>query len=195
MTTEHETTYIDISGRAAPAALLARMHKGLFWAGVVMIVLGIAALVMPLVSSLIVEIMIGWLLTLSGAISVVGAFSLRSTRLFLWELVAGLITFAVGLWMLFFPLQGLVALTILVAVMLILTGAAQFAFALWARSVSGWAWGILSALISIALGVYILFVLPEASAVILGVIVGIDFLSTGIAFVLISQSVRRGLEA
>lgn len=187
----------DIFPAVDPSSILAKMQKGLFWAGVVMILLGMAALLMPLFSSLIVELLIGWLLAISGAVSVVGAFSLRRTGLFVWELISGLITLAVGLLMLFFPLQGMIALTVLVAVVLVLTGAAQIAFAFWARSVSGWGWGwgLLSAIISVGLGGYILVALPEASMMILGLFVGVDFVSTGLALVLIARSVRPAIAA
>ena len=50
---------------------------------IVMITLGLAAILMPLVSSLVVEILVGWLLTASGAVAVVGALSLRDTGLFI----------------------------------------------------------------------------------------------------------------
>jgi len=173
-----------------PTAILTKMRKGFLWAGIVMIVLGMAAVIMPTLSSLVVEILIGWLLTLSGIVAVIGAFSLRNTGLFVWELIFGLITSMAGLWLLFFPLEGLVALTVLVSVILMLTGSAQIAFALWARPASGWGWGLFSAIISMVLGGYILFALPEASAVILGIFVGVDFISTGAALVMIAWSVR-----
>ena len=170
---------------------LAKMRKGFFWAGLVMVVLGMAAVLMPFFSSLVVEILIGWLLTMSGAVVVIGAFSFRRTGMFLWQLFSGLITVMAGLLLLLFPLQGLIALTVLVAFILVFTGAAQFAFALWARPAPGWSWALMSAAISILLGVLIVFALPQASAVTLGLIVGIDFISTGVALMLISRSVRE----
>ena len=173
---------------AGAAPFLLRMRKGMFWGGVVMILLGIAAIMMPFITSLVVEIMIGWLLTISGSLAVISAFSLRGTGVFGWELGTGLITLAGGLLMLFFPLEGLIALTALVALIMVSTGVAQGAFALWVRPMSGWAWGGLSAVISIVLGAYIFWALPEASAVILGLLVGIDFVSTGTALVLIERS-------
>lgn len=178
-----------------PVALLKRLHKGFLWAGIVMIALGLVAILMPLVSSLVVEILVGWLLTVSGAVAVVGALSLRGTGLFMWEMISGLITLAAGLLMLVFPLQGLVALTFLVAVVFMLTGAAQMAFAFWVRPAPGWAWGLMSATISILLGGYILGALPEASAVILGLLVGVDFISTGVALVLIARAARQNIRA
>jgi uncharacterized membrane protein HdeD (DUF308 family) len=161
----------------------------MFGGGIVMLLLGIAAIMMPLLSSLVVEIMIGWLLALSGAFAIIGAFSLRGTKLFAWEFITGLITFVAGVLMLTYPLEGLIALTVIVAGTMLLTGIVQGAFALWVRPAAGWVWGGLSALISVILAIYIFVALPEASGVILGLLVGIDFVSTGTALVLISRSV------
>ena len=173
-----------------PGGVLVKTGRSLFWTGLVMILLGVAALIVPFFTSLVVEVLVGWLLTVSGLVSVIGAMSLRATGLFFVQFVAGLIALGAGLLMLIFPLQGLIALTVLLAVVLMLTGAAQVAFALWARPALGWAWGVLSALISMGLGVYILAALPVASTMVLGLLVGIDFVSTGVALVLISRSVR-----
>lgn len=167
------------------------MGKGLFWVGLVMVFLGAAAVIMPLASSLVLEVLIGWLLTMSGIVAVVGAMQFRGTGLFLWQLLVGLITLAVGLLMLLYPLQGLVALTVLVAAIFVLTGLAQASFSFWLRPAPGWGWGMTSALISLGLGVYIFAVLSEASTVVLGLLVGIDFLSTGLALVMISRSPFR----
>lgn len=168
--------------------IVRRLRKAWFFGGLTMIGLGLAALLLPTLSSLVIGILIGWLLFLSGVIAVAWAFSVRGTGLFVWQLVAGLGPLLAGALLIVFPEQGLIALTLLVGLVLLLTGVAQSSFALWVRPVSGWGWGMISAVISIALGVYILVMLPVASAVILGILVGIDFLSTGVAMVLIAQS-------
>lgn len=153
-----------------------------------MIVLGAFALAVPWITSLMVSVFIGWLLVIAGIASLFGSMALRGTVLFVWQALAGLATLVAGLLLLIYPAQGLVALTALVALVLLLTGVAQGAFAFWMRPLSGWVWGLLSAAVSLALGIVILASLPEASAVVLGIFVGIDFLSTGIALVLISRS-------
>lgn len=175
------------------SSTFSKMRSGMLWIGVAMIVLGMIALALPLLSSLVVEIFVGLLLTISGLVTVTGAFSLRGTGVFMWASVAGLLTLAAGILMLFFPVQGLVALTLLVAIVLFVTGAAQVAFASWMRPAPGWIWSMLSALVSLCLGALIIVTLPEASAVVLGVLIGFDFLSTGVALVLIARSAKSSL--
>jgi uncharacterized membrane protein HdeD (DUF308 family) len=173
-----------------PFTILSKMRKRLFWAGIVMVVLGAAAIMTPYFSSLVVEVLIGWLLTMSGVLALIATFSLRGAGPFAWSLVSASITLVAGLLLLIYPLQGLVALTVLVAVVLVITGIAQGVLAVWVRPISGWVWGGASAIVSIVLGGYIFVALPDASAVILGLMVGIDFVSTGVALVLISRGRR-----
>ncbi|MDF1669232.1 MAG: HdeD family acid-resistance protein [Roseovarius sp.] len=170
--------------------VMARMRKIWLWTGIVMIILGVAALLMPVLSSLIIGILIGWLLFISGVIAVAAAFSFRGTGLFGWQLIGGLVPLVAGGLLLVFPAQGLIALTVLVGCVFLLTGAAQSSFAFWVRPASGWGWMLASGIISIALGGFVLVALPEASAVLLGILFGIDFVSTGISMVLIAMSTR-----
>lgn len=179
------------SNRSQPEITLARLRKIWLWIGIGMIVLGIGALLMPVVSSLILGILIGWLLFISGVVAVASSFSFRGTGLFGWQLAGGLVPLVAGALLIVFPAQGLIALTVLVGLIFLLTGAAQSSFAFWARPARGWGWILASALISIALGVFVLVALPEASAVVLGVLFGIDFVSTGISMVLIAISARH----
>ena len=89
----------------------------------------ILVLILPLFSSLILDVLIGWLLTISGFVSVVGAFSLHGAGPFIREMRVALVALAAGFLIPSFPLQGLIALTVLVAVVLVLAGATQTAFA------------------------------------------------------------------
>ncbi len=170
--------------------LLARMRKIWLWTGIVMIALGIGALLMPVLSSLIIGILIGWLMFISGIIAVASAFSFRGTGLFAWQLIGGLVPLVAGALLLVFPAQGLIALTVLVGIVFLLTGIAQSSFAFWVRPSPNWGWILASAVISIALGGFVLMALPEASAVLLGVLFGIDFVSTGVSMVLIAIAAR-----
>lgn len=75
----------DLEGNpnAPRAAFVSEEAIGELEGAIVMITLGLAAILMPLVGSLVVEILVGWLLTVSGAVAVVGALSLRDTGLFI----------------------------------------------------------------------------------------------------------------
>lgn len=184
----------SLTGAPQSPRPLRRARKVLFVAGVALVALGFAALIAPVISSLIVGFFIGWLLFMGGVIMVATALSLRGTGQFFWQLLAGLVPLMAGAFLIVFPAQGVVALTVLVAVLFLVTGVAQSAFALWARPSRGWGWGLASAGVSIALGAWILLALPEASEVLLGILVGIDFVTTGAALIVIARAARRSAE-
>jgi uncharacterized membrane protein HdeD (DUF308 family) len=109
---------------------------------------------------------------------------------FVGQLVADLVPVSAGTFLILFPAEGLIALTLLVGLLFLPTGIAQSAFALWARPASGWGWGIISAAVSVVLGGQILMDLREAYTIALGVLMGIDFLTTGFAMTLTAQGTR-----
>ena len=167
---------------------LRQYRDGLSKAAMLMILLGVLAIILPVASSLAVNFMIGGILTLAGLVGFFFALSLRSTGLFIWAMISGLFPLCIGLYLLFFPAAGLVALTAFVAIVLLVTGVSQALFALEMRKSRNWEWALISALISTILGVFILVALPQASRVLLGIFLGIDLVSTGLAVLLISTA-------
>jgi len=153
-----------------------------------MALLGILAIVMPVVSSLAVNFLIGGVLAFGGLLAVLVAFSLRGSGVFIWALISGLFPLCVGLLFLFFPAATLMTATALIAALLLLTGVWQGIFAFEIRGLGGWVWAAISSLISIGLGVLIFAALPQASSILLGTILGIDLMSTGLALILISAA-------
>ncbi len=166
-------------------------RKRLFATGVAMTVLGVLAIIMPAVSSYAVNFLIGTILTLGGLFAVLLALPFRGTRAFVWMLLAGLFPLCAGLYLLLFPTSGLTMLTFLIAAILLLTGVAQCLSAFDMRANAGAGWLILSGVISIGLGIVIFAVLPQASTVVLGVLLGIDLISTGVSLMLLTAALPR----
>ena len=159
--------------------------------GIVMIVLGILAIVMPVVSSYAVNFLIGAVLTFGGLLAVLLALPFKGTHAFVWMLFAGMFPLCAGLFLLFLPASGLAALTFVIAAILLLTGVSQSISAFDMRGIKGSGWVLISGLISIGLGVLIFAVLPEASTVLLGILLGIDLISTGMSLILLTAMMPR----
>lgn len=166
--------------------ILHRARRTFLWAGILLCLLGAAALAMPYFSSLLVAMLIGALLITGGALTFLAILPIRSKAPFLWLAMNSLLSVAAGIYLLFFPTGGLLALTFLVATIILLTGIAQFVIAWELRPGSTWNWMLVSALVSVCLGILIIAVLPEASTVLLGVLIGIDFFTTGTALIALS---------
>src|SRR5476649_1966800 len=106
---------------ASDIAELAHAHWQRFLVpGVLMIALGTLAVALPVVTTLAVEILIGWLFVIGG---VWRAISLaRSSRMpgFGWSLAMAIVAIALGAMLLTMPLAGMLTLTMLLVTYLVL---------------------------------------------------------------------------
>ncbi len=163
----------------------------LTWLGVALIVLGGAALVFPAVSTLVATVFVGWLLVLSGALTVLGSFQIRGTGPFFGALLLGLLSVAGGIFMLARPLVGELAITITLGFLFMLQGANEAFLAFELRPAPAWGWMLVSAICSVVLSLAIVLGLPTISVVALGIILGVNFISSGIAYAYAGFSMRH----
>jgi len=165
-----------------------RSHRGRFrWLGVALIVLGVLAIVFPLVASIAAKVMIGWFLLLTGGAVLWHAFQTRAWRDALLSGLIGLLHLAAGVYLAFFPLTGLVGLTLLVGVLFGVQGAIELSLALRHRPNTGWGWMAFSGAASLVLAVLLILGLPGSALWAIGLLVGINFVSSGVAFLSLSR--------
>jgi uncharacterized membrane protein HdeD (DUF308 family) len=156
---------------------LAQRNDQLFWGGVAMAVVGVLALLFPVVATVAIAVMVGWILIFAGAATIYGAFTIEGTGPFFGELLIGLLKLALGVYLLRHPDVGMLALTLLLAAVFMIDGAAQVALSLELRPLDGWVWMLLAGLISIGAGLLIAAELFSTSLVAIGVLLGVSFLS------------------
>jgi uncharacterized membrane protein HdeD (DUF308 family) len=167
--------------------VLARKNDQLFWGGVALALIGLLALLFPVVSTFVIARVVGWLLVFSGLVTIWDAFTVEGTGAFFGELLIGLLKLALGVYLLRHPDVSVVVLTLLLAAVFMIDGAVQVAMAFELRPLDGWVWMLLAGLISIGVGLLIAAELPRFSLVAVGIYIGISFLSTGIARIMISR--------
>ena len=177
----------DVSLRQAVAERLKQRNDQLFWGGVAMAVVGLLALLFPVAATFAVVVMVGWLLILAGAVTIWDAFTVEGTGPFFGELLIGLLKLVLGVYLLRHADVSMVALTLLLAAVLMIDGAIQVALAFELRPLDGWVWMLVAGLVAIAVALLIASELPGISLVVLGIYLGISFLSTGIARIMISR--------
>ena len=177
----------DVTLRQALVEKLTKRNDQLFWGGVAMAVVGLLALLFPIAATFAVVVMVGWLLILSGAVTIWDAFTVEGTGSFFGELLIGLLKLAFGVYLRRHPDVSMVALTLLLAAVFMIDGAIQVALAFELRPMDGWVWVLLAGLVAIGVGLLIASELPSISLVALGVYLGISFLSTGIARIMVSR--------
>lgn len=164
--------------------------KKLFWAGLAMVVLGIAAVAFPIISTMTVTLIVGWLLLFFGLITFINSFSIQGTGPFFGALLLGLLSLAAGFYLLFHPLVGGAALTLMVGVIFMFQGASEIVFAFEMRPLKSWVGMLFSGIASIVLAVLIMAGWPAISVVAVGILLGVDFISTGFGLIAVSRALK-----
>ena len=164
--------------------------RSMMWLGIGMIVLGVVALVFPLVSTLAITLFVGSLFLIYGAMSLGLSFSVKGAGPFFGALLFSLASIGAGIFTLFHPLAGAVVLTLMVGVLFMMQGASEAVFAFELRPAPGWVAMLTSAIASILLAVVIFVRWPAISLVVLGVLFGVNFISSGIGLIMVSRAVK-----
>jgi uncharacterized membrane protein HdeD (DUF308 family) len=170
-------------------------HWGWFLAlGILLVLAGMAAIAFPLLSTIAAKIAIGWIFLIAGVFELIHAFSVKRWAGFLWTLLIGLLYIAAGAWLAFFPLTGIVTLTIVIAALFIAEGFMELVMGFRMRPHDGWGWVVLSGLVAIAAGLLIALSLPESAVWALGLLAGIKLLFSGWSFIYLALSGKRASE-
>jgi uncharacterized membrane protein HdeD (DUF308 family) len=158
--------------------------------GIAMAFLGIAAIAFPFIATIVAALLVGWVFLFAGIFMFLGAFSIHGTGPFFGALLFGLISIAAGVFLLFNPLGGAVTLTLVIGILFMFQGAFELIFAFEVRPHTGWIGMVVSALASIILAVLIMAGWPAVSSIVLGILLGVNFLTTGIGYVALSQMMK-----
>lgn len=159
-------------------------------AGVLALVLGIAAIVVPAVASVATAIFIGWILVLASAYLLADAFAVSHTgRKILRGLVA-LLTFTAGLYLLVAPLDGTFTLTVMLVIWFVAIGVARLVIGLSELGAPGAGLTAVTGVLDLVLGILIAVELPSSASWAIGLIVGIDLIFSGTMLVALAMQVR-----
>ena len=190
MTEQFSQADVDAAIAAARRAIAERW--GWFLAlGIVLLLAGVAAIAFPLLSTIAAKIALGWIFLAGGAMLAIHAFSIKEWPGFLLGLLIGLLYLVAGGWLAFFPFTGIVTLTILLAALFLAEGVLEAIMAVRVRPHEGWGWLLLSGLVAIAVGVLIAYELPSSATWAIGLLAGVNLLSTGASFVVLALAGRR----
>jgi uncharacterized membrane protein HdeD (DUF308 family) len=160
--------------------------------GIVLVILGLIAVCVPPLATVTVEILIGWLILLSGVLGLVMTFQTRGSPGFAWSLLSAVVGVLVGIALLIWPLSGVLSLTVMLTVFLTLEGIVSIMYALAHRreSSSRWELMLVSGIVDLILAGLILAGLPATAAWAIGLIVGINLFFGGVALIMIALQAR-----
>jgi uncharacterized membrane protein HdeD (DUF308 family) len=182
----------------AAVATSLHQHWGMFLAeGIVLLILGLAAIVLPPIATFAVEILIGWLLLISGIVGLITTFRMRHAPGFWWALVSAILGIAAGVVLLRYPLSGMLSLTLILTVFFVIEGVASILYALeHKRELTGrWGWMLVSGIVDLILASIIFLGLPGTAAWAIGLLVGINMVFGGSALIAMALGARTARTA
>jgi uncharacterized membrane protein HdeD (DUF308 family) len=161
--------------------------------GIVLVVLGVAAVVVPPLATLAVTILIGWLFLVSGVVGLFTTFWMRAAPGFWWALLSAVLGIVAGVWLLAAPVTGAFSLTVVLVAFFIIEGIASIMFSLeHKRELSGnWGWMLVSGVVDLVLAAMIFAGLPSSAAWALGLLVGINMVFGGTALIAMALRARN----
>jgi uncharacterized membrane protein HdeD (DUF308 family) len=183
----------DFSAARRAVAETMREHWVLFMVeGIVLVVLGMLAIVIPQLASLAVTILIGWLFLISGVVGLVTTFWVKGAPGFWWSLVSAVVAIGAGVVLLAWPISGTLSLTLVLIVFFIVEGVASVMYGIEHRreasSRSGWM--IVSGVIDLILAAIIFSGLPGTAFWALGLLVGINMVFGGTSLIAMALGAR-----
>jgi len=162
--------------------------------GILLILLGTVAIGAPLATGVAVNLLIGWLLVISGVAHGIHAFKGSGRRGGLIQILCGLLYLAVGVMMIRNPITGLLVLTLTVLVYFIVSGIFKIVLAIRVENLPQRGWVTVSGILSMALAIYIGGQFPTSAMWVIGMLFGIEMIFSGWAFVMIAVAARSMAE-
>src|SRR3954447_17338784 len=142
MTIPQDTLSQDTRKLQSEANAAIRAHwKAFLIEGILLVVLGLAAMILPPLASLAVTIFLGWMFLISGIAGLALSFWARAMPGFWWSLFSAVLAILAGLVLLFQPVQGTLTLTIVVGAYFLAEGVVTIMYALEHRKELSERWG------------------------------------------------------
>ena len=194
MTQPEDTLPPDLANLRSRMSAAVREHWKAFLAeGILLAILGLAAMIVPPLASLAVTIFLGWMFLISGIGGLIVTFWARQLPGFWWSLISALLAIAAGVILLAQPVQGTLTLTIVVGVYFLAEGVATIMYALeHRRELSGrWSWLLVAGLMDILIAFLIISGLPGSAEWAIGLLVGINLLFGGATLIGMALAARN----
>ena len=155
--------------------------KAFLFEGILLAILGIAAMIVPPLASLAITIFLGWMFLVSGVAGLFATYWARNMPGFWWSLISAALAVLAGGILLARPMQGVLTLTIVVGAYFLAEGVATIMYALEHRKeLSGrWSWLLVAGLMDILIAFFIIAGLPGSAEWAIGLLVGVNLLFGG----------------
>jgi uncharacterized membrane protein HdeD (DUF308 family) len=179
--------------RSRMSAAVKAHWKAFLFEGILFVVLGFAAMIVPPLASLAITIFLGWMFLISGIGGLILTFWAREMPGFWWSLISAALAVLAGGILLARPVQGVLTLTIVVGAYFLAEGVATIMYALeHRRELSGrWSWLLIAGLLDILVSFIIIAGLPGSAEWALGLLVGINLVFGGATLIGMALAARN----
>lgn len=184
--------FSQVSVFSTPPFGLEELRKRWFWflgLGVLLIILGMAAIGSSTLMTLATMELIGWLLVVSGIFQTAHAFSLRGWNGFFIEILSGILYCVLGFMIVANPAATALSLTLLIAMFLIFGGIFRIVVAVGVRF-PNWIWLLLHGVVNVWLGIAIWKEWPLSGLWVIGLFVEIDMIFNGWSLVMLGVAAK-----
>lgn len=161
--------------------------------GAVVAALGLLALAAPWVASTVVAVVCGGALVAAG-VSQLGMTAVTWTWRGFWlTLLCGVLSIVAGVAMVVIPVEGIHALVTFLGILILFEAAAKFTAAYSAPPGFPWGWLLFDGIVTTILGGILLTAPASQAGIYLGVLIGINLLSSGVSFLATGIWLRRSI--
>ena len=171
---------------------LAKSWKMLMTAGIISIVLGAIAIIVPPLASVTITLLVGILLLIGAVAYVAEAISRGTTGHRIWSAIVAVIYVIAGVWLIINPVSGTITLTWVLAIFFLVIGIFRILVGIQARGqVPNAGWTIVNGVLAVLIAVLVIANLPSSAAWAIGLLVGIQLLFDGIMMVVAAQQGKK----
>ena len=173
-------------------AAVSKLGSGwsIVWA-IVLMIFGLLAMALPLATSLGVVVVVSWVIVFSAGAQFIHAFQSKGVGHILWKLLVALAYLIAGFYFLSHPLLGIAAFTLGLAIFFVVEGICDVVAYFQNRSAAGSAWILFDGIVTLILGVMVWRRWPFSSLWLIGTLVGISILFTGMTRLMLGLGARK----
>lgn len=158
--------------------------------GILFVFLGFIGLGMVVALTMASMLVIGGLFIGGGIVQIIDSFKCRGWKAFIWHILIALLYIVAGALIIYDPVFASTLITMMLAWVLIVIGAARCVMALSLRQGSGWVWLLLAGIAAIVLGIMILMQWPMSGMWVIGMLLAIEMIINGWSYILLALALK-----
>jgi uncharacterized membrane protein HdeD (DUF308 family) len=174
-----------------PEDVLKGHSKMLKGEGVFLIILGIAAVALPLICAITIDYLLGALFILAAFAGLARSFKTKNIPGTIFSVMTYILFLIAGITIITTPLLGVKILSVLLASFFIVSGFFKIIFAFSLKPAKGWGWPLFDGITAMFLGGLIFSTWPFSAVWIVGLIVGIRLVILGNAMLMIANGINQ----